>query len=229
MVKRKSLAMLTLLLALALIPVSTSAQEAEIASKAACSVEKVQDKIKHVAKKVVKNETDEEVQSCFDSLTLQEKAQVFEAMATERGIAPDKLREEVEKDKEAKANAVRAMAGMPWRQLIELPWIFSYSSVGSNGWWEDRYCDGSGTDPDIDYTFRFQFSSAVSNPDAMRSNRYPGAVNIEAMLSYYQVANGGIDGRGNTASGTVYVCLGQNGVTTAGGPTIVGSSLRLSQ
>lgn len=229
MLKHKCLALLTLLLALSVVPASTFAQETKITSKVTCSVGETEEKIKHIAKKVVKNEMDEEVQSCFDTLTLVEKAQVFEAMATERGIAPDKLREEVEKDKESKANVTRTMAGIAWRQLIELPWIFSSSSTGSNGWWEDRYCDGNGTDPDIDYTFRFQFSSAVTNPDALRSNRVPGMVNIEAMLSYYQLANGGIDGRGNTASGTVTVCLGQNGVTTAGGPTAVGIGLRLSK
>jgi hypothetical protein len=226
--KHKSLALLTLLLALSVIPVSTLAQETKKASEVTCSVGGTEEKIKHIAKKVVKNESDEEVQSCFNSLTLEEKTHVFEAMAMERGIPVDKLREEVEKDKAAKANIMRTMAGIPWRQLIELPWIFSYSSVGSNGWWENRYCDGNGTDPDVDYTFRFQFSNAVANPDALRSNRVPGMVNIEAMLSYYQLANAGIDGQGNTTSGTVYVCLGQNGVTTAGGPTAVGVGLRLS-
>jgi hypothetical protein len=42
------------------------------------------------------------------------------------------LAEEVEKDKKAKANVMQTMAGIPWRQLIELPWMFSSSSVGSN-------------------------------------------------------------------------------------------------
>lgn len=154
-------------------------------------------------------------------------------MAEERGIAKEKLREEVDKNKPtAETNTTRTLASIAWRQTIELPWIYSSSSVGSNGWWEDRYCDttGSGvTDADLDYTFRFQFSTAVSNPDAMRSNRIYGMVNIEAMLAYYQLANGGVDGRGNTSSGTVTVCLGQNGVTTAGGPTAVGIGLRLSK
>lgn len=59
--KQVALAVLTLLaLAISVMPSSTFAQQTS-KDKVVCTVEETEAKIKHIAKKVVKNEVDEEV------------------------------------------------------------------------------------------------------------------------------------------------------------------------
>jgi hypothetical protein len=186
----------------------------------------------------VKDKVDQEVRDCYNSLADEDKARVFEAMAVERGISVEKLREEADENNRrmqedqhseaiSKPEELHALThpGSFWRQLIErIPFsaVFStlYYPVTS---WQDALCDG---DPsDVDYMFAFQFPYYISQPDALRSFSYsPG---VDAMLVYYQGKYGGIDGRGHTDRPGVHVCLGDNGVATAGGEAHVRGWLAL--
>lgn len=69
------------------------------------------------------------------------------------------------------------------------------------------------------------FPYAVSNPDAVQS--FAGVSAVDAMLTWYQIRYSGINGRGNTASGTVYVCIGDTGTSLAGGEQNVRNNLKL--
>jgi len=90
--------------------------------------------------------------------------------------------------------------------------------------YRDDACDGSAF-PDIDYTFIVRFPSAVNDPDRLKS--FAGITLVDAMLTYYQVTIGGINGRGNTASADVSLCIGDSGVANAGGIDSVRQHLKL--
>lgn len=52
-------------------------------------------------------------------------------------------------------------------------------------------------------------------------------IGVDAMPGWYQLRYGGIDGRGNTGSNIVRICLGDNAVATAGGIDTVRNNLYL--
>ncbi len=116
-----------------------------------------------------------------------------------------------------------AQAGIFWIQPLERVWSSTAPKVSASTWWTDPLCD---EDPsDVDYIFAFTFPSAVTNPNGVRSFSHNLAV--DAMLLWYQAQYGGINGSGNTGSPNVFVCLGDNGVNMAGGPTNVYYNLKL--
>lgn len=162
-----------------------------------------------------------------------EKVQLFEAMAEERGISREELRQEADEDAMQRQNIVKVSPPgedattmwQNWRQLIErIPFSAIFKPlVPATRSWQDYICDD---DPsDIDYFISFDFPANVSDPDSVRSFSYH--IGVDAMLGWYQLRYGGIDGRGNTGSNIVRVCLGDSAVATAGGIDIVRNNLYL--
>ena len=113
--------------------------------------------------------------------------------------------------------------GQNWDQLVEHAYYGSNLVSVRDAWFSQTACD---SDPDIDYIFKFKFSSAVSNPDALR-NISTTSLAVDAMLVWYQVRYGGVKGFGNTSSSRVYICLGDTGVTIAGGVGAVEDHMKL--
>jgi hypothetical protein len=185
----------------------------------------IQARITTLAKHIVKDQVDEELRSCYNALSDENKARVFEAMAAERGLLVE-LRRETETDKlSLHESGAQLAAGVSWQQLIER---IPFSAIGKTlrsviNSYQDPYCDGS--DPDVDYTFVVAFPYAVTNPDSLRS--FAGVTAVDAMLTYYQIVYGGINGRGRTDSGQVYLCIGDTGVANAGGEQAVRDNLKL--
>lgn len=149
---------------------------------------------------------------------------MFEAVAKERGLL-QALWKEGNEDQSQRSQLASITAGISWQQLIER---IPFSAVGKTlrsvtNSYQDPYCDG--TDPDVDYTFVVPFPYAVSNPDSLRS--FASVTLVDAMLTWYQIRYGGINGRGNTSSSNVYLCIGDTGVATAGGQVAVRNALKL--
>lgn len=209
------------------------AQDASPAVPAACEDLDTDAKIKLLAKLIVNDQVDEDVRNCYDTLTIEEKAQLFEAVAEERGISVAELRQEADEDAAQRQDVsdiplpgedVTARE-IPWQELIErIPFsaIFKPLVPGARSW-QDPICDGDPTD--VDYFVSFDFPANVSNPASVRSFTYD--VGVDLMLGWYQIRYGGIDGRGNTGSNIVRVCLGDTGVATAGGIDVVRDNLYL--
>lgn len=240
------------LLIFALLTVAANVRTTPAMAWQACQGMDTEAKVKHIAKKVVQEQLDKNVGDCYNSLADENKAKVFEAIAVERGISVEKLRKEADENAKNRqdvdeehdehvapnlqaaqagfnkqSSAIRPMthAGSFWRQLVERipfsalfkPLLYPYSS------YQDALCDG---DPnDVDYMFNFEFSFNVNNPDSLRTFSYH--VGVDSMLAWYQLKYGGVDGRGYTDRPGVRICLGDNGVATAGGEATVRSWLAL--
>lgn len=233
---RKSAALVVLVLVgltIGVWPQVTAARETRVPlgrsflSNVACDNMDTEGKIKVLAKLLVatRNQVDEGVRNCYNTLTSKDKARVFEAMAVERGISEELRKETQDHKKRSQENLqnghpdtgnIRAMAGIPWQQLVE---PYGWSTNGRVGWGyvQNNYCDGS--DPDVDWDIYHSFSVWVSNPDQLFTQGLDPRVN--AMIWYYYWNYGGVNSRGNTQSSTVIIYLGGTGVANAGGPANV--------
>lgn len=230
----KLFAMLTMVGVLVVVGfVPVSAQDSSSDAQTVCEDLDTDAKIELLAKLIVDDQVDEDVRNCYDTLTIEEKAQLFEAVAEERGISVEELRQEADEDAAQREDVSdtplpgedATARGIDWRQLIErIPFsaIFKPLVPGARSW-QDSICDGDPTD--VDYFVSFDFPANVSNPNSVRSFTYD--VGVDLMLGWYQVRYGGIDGRGNTGSKIVRVCLGDTGVATAGGIDRVRDNLYL--
>lgn len=180
------------------------------------------EQIQALATLIVNERVSDEVRRCYEDLGDEGKAQVFEAMATLRGISVKELQEEALQDMLARATQPLAAPG-DWLQPLERAWLAPVPVVSvSDAWWSGTTCD---SDPDIDYIFLFQFSSPVNDPDAVRS--FSQHLGVDAMLLWYQLSYGGITGFGNVSTPRVYACIGDSGVAAAGGFSTVYNNLKL--
>ena len=213
------IAVASLLFAFLLTPLSTLAQAQQTAFICPSSTD---EKIIAVAKFIKDGSDCAEVRNCYEGLTFPQRAQVFEEVAKLNGLA-DRLKQE---GAVSSVSGSSLLSGTNWQQLIERE-FFGYTgqplSSVINAYRDDA-CDGSAF-PDIDYTFIVRFPSAVNDPDRLKS--FAGITLVDAMLTYYQVTIGGINGRGNTASTDVSLCIGDSGVANAGGIDSVRQHLKL--
>jgi len=194
------------------------------AARPSCKDLPIVERINMLAGMILAKEKESILRPCYDSLSEQDKAQVFEAMATRRGLL-QKLRQENVANQKLSPSAAPNAITASWKQLIErVPFSAISKTLRSvTNAFQDQYCDG--TDPDIDYTFVVLFPYAMTNPDSLRS--FAGVTAVDAMLTWYQVNYGGISGKGNTTSGYVYLCIGDTGVSMAGGVQAVRNALKL--
>lgn len=166
-----------------------------------------------------------DVRDCYGALADQDKARVFEAMAKLQGISLNNSAKEAPYLTGLEPEGL-APEGINWQQLVERT---PFSAVGkqlisaSGAWYSATACDQNPLD--IDYIFLFNFPSAVTNPDALRN--FSSNLQVDAMLVYYQVRYGGLNGFGNTDSSRAYVCVGNTGLNTAGGITNVYNNMKL--
>jgi hypothetical protein len=185
---------------------------------------------KLIASRVVAETMDDELTQCYHSLALEQKVRVAEEMARLLGVLDD-IRQEISQNSAAHKedslnNSFQPLAANDWRQLVERQQFSAINeTIVSATWsWSDPLCD-DGDASDTDYVFSFAFPYNVDNPDAVRSFTYD--IRVEAMLLAYQRSPGGIDGRGNTTSTAVRVCLGDGGVALGGGELNVRNNLKL--
>ncbi len=189
-----------------------------------CEKQSTSRRIKTIATMILSQEKEKFIRSCYKTLSDKDKAQVFEELAAQRGLL-EKLREETENNQHLSHGESMGAALASWKQLIER---VPFSAIGKTlrsvtNAFQDKYCDG--TDPDIDYTFVVLFPYSITNPDSLRS--FAGVTAVDAMLTWYQINYGGISGKGTTTSGYVYLCIGDTGVSTAGGVQAVRNALKL--
>lgn len=194
------------------------------AARPNCKELPIPQRIKALAGMILSKEKEKTIRPCYDSLSEQGKALVFEEMAAQRGLL-NSLRQESENNQPLTSNNAPSAITASWQQLIER---VPFSAIGKTlrsvtNAFPDQYCDGS--DPDMDYIFVVRFPYAMTNPDALRS--FAGVTAVDAMLTWYQVRYGGINGRGTTTSGYVYLCIGDTGVSMAGGVQAIRNALRL--
>ncbi|NOX63695.1 MAG: hypothetical protein GXP42_17360 [Chloroflexi bacterium] len=175
-----------------------------------------------VAERLLSNEVSPEVNECYLNMELEQRALVFERMATLLGHSLIDLREDYITENVAKSNQI---SGIHWEQLIENAGLAAWTYYGPYVWYQNPWCDGK--DDGMDYTFAYWFDPPVQNPDALRTRSNPWDLRVQAMLDYYQWRYGGVLGSGHTSLNTVYICLGDTGVNTAGGPEAVYNSLKL--
>lgn len=194
------------------------------AARPSCQDLPTPQRIKVLAGMILSKEKEAFIRPCYESLTEQAKAQVFEEMANQQGLL-QKLNQESQHNQALSSRTSPNAITASWQQLIEL---VPFSAIGKTlrsvtNAYPDQYCDGS--DPDMDYTFVVWFPYAVTNPDSLRS--FTGVTAVDAMLTWYQVRYGGINGRGSTTSDYVYLCIGDTGVSMAGGVQAIRSALNL--
>ncbi|MGC9400594.1 MAG: hypothetical protein ACP5HM_15865 [Anaerolineae bacterium] len=186
-----------------------------------CSGKGTDEQIQALAKLALEDQVSGKALGCYEALSAEGKARVFEAVAEQRGILQE-LDEETRWNKVAmeqnlsKQNLPREampLGGQVWEQLIEHRVLVSGERITANRWWVNHNCDG---DPgDKDYQLRFDFPTAVTDPDEVGT--YSWDLLVDAMLWYYQVKYGGVKGWGHTAWGRMYTCIGDKGVENAGG------------
>ncbi|NJM08225.1 hypothetical protein HC891_21695, partial [Candidatus Gracilibacteria bacterium] len=197
-----------------------------------CKELKGDEKIKKIAKLLVKHADDEEAADCYSTLIFEDKAKVFEAVADERGLSED-LKREVEEDGKAKetragqlggqAEYAPAFQGISWQQLIEWDALIAlYGGTAASSVVSSFGCDNDLTD--LDYEFRFSFAS--TNPDGLKGGS-PVPL-VDAMVIFYQVNFGGMHGYGDTL-GSSYLCIGDTGIAVGGGLDYVRPRLVLRQ
>lgn len=204
------------------IEMSTHKNSPALASS--CEEKSTEERIELIAKAVVADKVSDEIEACYQSLSDKDKADVFIAMAEERGISTKELEDESREDAKDIDDNDRSR-GRRWKQIIErIPFSALFQTiVSANSSTSGPYiCD---EDPDIDYIFRFRFSSAVTNPNALRT--FTQSVGVDAMLLYYMYQHRGVNGFGNTSSRVVRICIGDTGVANAGGEQHVRDNLKL--
>lgn len=169
---------------------------------------------------VINKKVSNDITECFNALSPEQQAEVFLAMAEQRGLL-EELQEETAANLLNEQNStVQSRSMTPWEKVVPYnPWWWSWDDARFP-WPElDRHCDG---DPgDLDYRFDFPFGSAVTHPTNLRSYTVPlspGVAAVQAMLMYYQYNGGGTVATGDYGSRIVHSCLGTTGVAVAGGP-----------
>ncbi len=199
-----------------------------------CSGKASKQQIEALAKMIVNNQVTKEVRTCYYQLTDEGKVDVFEAMARERGVSLEDPYKESREDlantegREDLANTenINQINGIHWNQLVEHAWLGSNLVSAGYYWPSLTYCDGD--DTDVDWIFHFYFPSAVSNPNALR-NISTTSLAVDIMLTYYQATIHGVKGIGNTASSMVQICVGDDGVSTVGGPGVIEDHMELGR
>lgn len=187
----------------------------EVLPTDACAGTGTDEQIEALAEFILKGQVAQEVRACYESLNVEGKARVFEAMAEQQGML-GVLRDETRQDKALMEQDLFQLSpnGLFYETLVRHGYPMYTPVYGASSWYSNSTCDG---DPsDIDYTFVFQFPSAVTNPDGLRTFSFD--LRVDAMLSYYQIVHGGVRAWGNTSSPYVHTCMGNDGVGAAGGP-----------
>lgn len=192
-----------------------------------CTSKVAPEELKALAALIVRDELTEEARTCYWALSDESKAQLFEAVAVERGISVAQLHEETLKNVEAmKRRTLDSTLLGFWQQLIERA-LFSwgYRVVSVSSWWGDSLCDGDPSDQD--YLFYYTTPTPVTNPDVLRA--FSSDVLVDAMLVWYQLWYGGVNGSGVTEYNFAKICLGDTGVAMAGGAGRVAAYMKLLQ
>lgn len=133
-----------------------------------CTSKGTVEELKALAALIVRDELTEEARAYYWALSDESKAQLFEAVAAERGISVAQLHEETRKNMEAMKRRTSGSTPLGfWQQLIERAWFsLGYRVVSVTSWWVDSWCDGDPSDQD--YLFYYVTPAAVSNPDGLR-------------------------------------------------------------
>lgn len=187
-----------------------------------CSDYSVDKKIEEIAELLIRGEESEEAVACYESLSDEGKAKVFETVAILRGFSVDDLRRDAEGMKQF-SQTTNPLAA--WDQLIER---VPFSAVGKPlvsaiyYFQHSTICDGDASD--IDYIFVYVYPSNMTNPDALRV--FSSNLLVDSMLVYYQITIGGLKGYGDTGSTFVHVCVGDTGVANAGGASNVQDKMK---
>lgn len=226
------LAVFSAILGVGVRPVSAQNLQAEdiLFSAQACARGATPQQIDFLASLILSYQVSPEAVACLDALSLEQGAQLFEAMAVQSGITLEELHAEaigLQQQNELLTEAENSPTAT-WNQLIEYTAIPIGLSGFPTGWWADPMCDNDSND--IDYVFTFTFLNAVNDPDRLKSYASPGsptAPNVTAMLLWYQYNYGGIKGWGDTAGNVVSVCIGNHGYMLSGGAIGILSAMRL--
>ncbi len=110
--------------------------------------------------------------------------------------------------------------------IIERAWFsLGYRVVSVNSWWVDSWCDDDPSDQD--YLFYYVTPAPVSNPDGLRV--FSADLLVDAMLAWYQLWYGGVNGFGVTEYNFAKICLGDTGVAMGGGAGRVAAYMKLLQ
>ena len=226
-VKKTLLVMMNLTLLLMLFSsVAVMAQEPDnkddvFLSEFTCSGKVTDVQIETIAKMMVAGEETKTAHLCYENLSLEDKALVFETVAVLRDISIDDLR----KDADGMEEDIQLQARGYWTQLVErVPFSAVFRPLVSSFYYftNDTICDDDPTD--TDYIFIYGFPAPMTNPDALRV--FSSNWLVDSMLVYYQVRNGGLKGYGDTTNPYVQICVGDTGVSTAGGANNVKNNMK---
>lgn len=150
-----------------------------------------------------------EIRQCYDTLTNEEKTQVFVRTAKKVGLGA-KLAEEM------RGANVKGPQPLVYGSL-SIP----YTAVGSGEqrtaytYWVDdgsRCPTGRGTE----YNFAYSFSSNVTNPSSLRANS-PWNILVDSAILYYTLTDGGLKSWYDTNSPVITTCVGDTAISTVGG------------
>jgi hypothetical protein len=150
-----------------------------------------------------------EIRQCYDTLTNEQKAQVFVRVAKKMGFGAN-LAEEM-----------RGASAQGPQPLMYGSLSIPYAAVGSGEqrtaytYWVDdgsRCPTGRGTE----YNFAYSFSSNVTNPSSLRANS-PWNVLVDGAILYYTLTDGGLKAWYDTNSPVITTCVGDTAISTVGG------------
>lgn len=154
----------------------------------------------------------EEIRACYDTLTENQKVQVFYRVARKLGLG-EKLAEE--------------MRSAPSQRIQPLAYgtlLMPYTAIGSGQmrtaevYWVDdgnRCPTGRGTE----YNFQYRFSTNVTNPASLRSNS-PWNILVDGAILWYTVNYGGQKIWYDTDSPVITACVGDTALGTVGGADV---------
>jgi hypothetical protein len=157
-----------------------------------------------------------EIRTCYDTLSADQKVQIFYRVAEKRGLGA-KIAEEINK---AKSLQILPLAYgtvlTPWTAIGTGQWRTAYTYWIDNG---SRCPTGRGTE----YNFAYSFSTNVTNPSALRANS-PWNILVDSAIIYYTINFGGLLTWYDTNSTVITTCVGDTALSTVGGPNVWRSS-----
>lgn len=152
------------------------------------------------------------IRACYDALSIEQKALVFERSATKRSHNDKSGR----KDSDIGPQAVQPLA---FGTLLT-----PYTAIG---WGESRtaymYWMDNGNRCPIERgpetNFAYSYSTNVTNPAGLRANS-PTHLLVDSAIAYYTVKYGGLKTWYDTNSNVITTCVGNEGLSKVGGAEV---------